>query len=91
MFHTVTRSLAVAAVAGAVAAPAATAAIPLSDADGPGGHATKHAVIVRPDAPRGFSFGDAAVGAGAAVVVLLAGGGTLVAYRHRQIPPAARA
>lgn len=95
MIRKLTRTLALTAAAGAVAAPAATA-MPAGPDPGPASSAPTALPpqIVKSAAPAGFDFGDAAIGAGAVLTVLLAGaGGTLVARRARrpQFSPAQRA
>jgi hypothetical protein len=91
MTHTFTRAIALAAVTGAAAAPAASAMVPPPD------DTTTSVVqpaVAASNASDGFHVGDAAIGAGAAVLVLLVGsGGTLALRRarHPHMPPAAGA
>jgi hypothetical protein len=79
MIHKLTRTLALAVATTTAAAPAASAMLPPPDTSG-------SAVASAPQAaPHGFDFGDAAIGAGTAVVVLLVGGGgTLAVHRGRR-------
>ena len=95
MIHKLTRALAVMVATGAVAAPGASAMLlpPEPTPASPGGSATQPQVV-RTVEPGGFDYGDAAIGAGAVLTLLLAGGGgTLVVHRARrpQMSPAPRA
>ena len=84
MIRTVTRTFAVAATMGAVAAPAASAMLPPPDP--PASHLNTEPVVVQqPKASGGFDYGDAAIGAGLALTVVLAGtGGGLALHRTRR-------
>jgi hypothetical protein len=95
MIHKLTRTLALAAATGAIAAPAASAMLPAPDpvTRSTAGFAPQPLTVnsVKSD---GFDYGDAAIGAGAAIAVLLAaGGGTFAVQRIRrpQMSPTARA
>jgi hypothetical protein len=83
MFRTFTRSLAVAASVGAVAAPAASAMLP--PADTPDAQDAQPVVIEQPTTG-GFDYGDAAIGAGLAFTVLLVGTGGGVALNRARRP-----
>jgi hypothetical protein len=95
MIHKLTRTLALAAATGAIAAPAASARLPAPDP------VTSNTAAFTPEPltansvrSDGFDYGDAAIGAGAAIAVLLAaGGGTFAVQRIRRprMSPAARA
>ena len=94
MIHSLTRTLALAVTTGAIAAPAASAMLPPPDSAGHSLATAPQPVIVKADASRGFDFGDAAIGAGAAAVALIVGaGGTIAVHRgrHPQTPPTATA
>jgi hypothetical protein len=83
MIRTVTRTLAVAATVGAVAAPTASAMLP--PRDGPAPHKLAQPVVIEQPRASGFDYGDAAIGAGLALTVLVAGtGGTVALHRARR-------
>jgi hypothetical protein len=87
MIHKLTRVLALMAATGAVTAPAASAMLPPPDAwTGSAGSAPAPRLeVVRPVQSDGFDFGDAAIGAGATLALLVAaGGGTLAVHRVRR-------
>jgi hypothetical protein len=84
MIRTVTRTLALAAVIGAAGAAPASAMLPLADPPA-SSDASTQPVIVKEVQPGGFDFGDAAIGAGVAFTIVLAGsGGRLALHRARQ-------
>jgi hypothetical protein len=68
-------------VAGAVAAPAASA-LPASD---PIGVSPDSSTVVQAPAPSssGFDWGDAGIGAGGAIVIALLAAGGVATFRHR--------
>jgi hypothetical protein len=84
-----TRTLALTAAIGAAAAPAASA-MPIGP-DPAGGAAfsqdTPQTLVVKTVKQGGFDLGDAAIGAGVAAIVLLAGGGGTLALRARRPLP----
>jgi len=86
----IARVLTLALVAGAVAAPAASAMIPPPDS-GPSTGSTPAPVVVKSVQPAGFDFGDAGVGAGITVALLAAGAGGTLAMRSRRSGPSASA
>lgn len=91
MTHKLTRTLALVAATGAAAAPVASA-MPLPD-DPPVGSAAyaPQPQPVKTVQSGGFDFGDAAIGAGATLgLLVLAGGGTFAMTRMRngQVPAA---
>jgi hypothetical protein len=90
MIRIVTRTLAVAATAGAVAAPAASAMLPPPDP--PASREPTQPVVIDQPRASGFDYGDAAIGAGLALTVVVAGtGGAVALHRARrpQISPGA--
>lgn len=89
MIRTATRTLAVAATVGAVAAPGASAMLPPPD---PVSHAPARPVVIEQPPASGFDYGDAAIGAGLALTVLVAGtGGAVALHRARRPHLSARA
>jgi hypothetical protein len=92
MIKRTTRALALITAVGAIGAPAASAMLPPPD---PVAHpgAASQPVIVKSVHDGGFDFGDAAIGAGAAFALVLAGTGTRLALhrvRQPQMSPASR-
>ena len=94
MLRTFARPLAVIVATGAIAAPAASAMVPPQDDSLSAAASSPAPEIVTVDSSSGFDVGDAAIGAGAAVAVLLVGaGGTFAVQRsrHSHLPPVASA
>jgi hypothetical protein len=88
--NTLRRGLAVAAVVGALAAPAASAApieqfIPSTVNGEPSGQQAPVRVI-QVGADNGFDWGDAGIGAGGLLALVAIASGALVAIRHRPAP-----
>jgi hypothetical protein len=83
MIHRLRTTMALAATAGAVAAPTASAMLPPSDPAPAPPAGAPHAPAVNASASSGFDYGDAAIGAGAVIAVLLVGGGTIAVSRGR--------
>ena len=94
MFRRLTQALALMATTAAVAAPAADASLPLPDSQSASpADSTLRPLVVTSVEHGGFDYGDAAIGAGAVLVVLLAGGGVTLATRRARRPqlfPASR-
>lgn len=91
MSHKLTKTLALVAATGAAAAPVASA-MPLRDAPPVGSAAyAPQPQVIQPAQSNGFDVGDAAIGAGATIgLLVLAGGGTFAVSRMRngQVPAA---
>jgi hypothetical protein len=90
MIRTATRTLALAAAIGAAGAVPASAMNPPHDP--PASKASPQPVVVEQVQPSGFDFGDAAIGAGVAFALVIAGsGGRLALHRARrpQVSPGA--
>jgi hypothetical protein len=94
MIHKLTHALALATATGAVAAPAASAMLPPAEPVPVTTAGYTPPPTVRSVESGGFSYDDAAIGAGAVLALLVAGsGGTLVLRRIRRphVSPTAHA
>jgi hypothetical protein len=85
MIHTARRVLALAAVTGAVAAPTTAFAANPDPGTGSSEGAPTQATVAPATSSDDFSFGDAAIGAGALAVVLAVGGGATILVHRTQV------